>query len=66
MFLSPSIPTHHRRFHVQVKSEKDPAYKDVGVFFCGAPGISKDLADSCKKYSAIAENTLFTLHKENF
>ena len=50
----------------QVKSEKDPAHKEVGVFFCGAPGISRDLSDACKKYSAIVDNALFTLHKENF
>jgi hypothetical protein len=51
---------------VQVKREKDPAHREVGVFFCGAPGIASDLNDACRKYSSIADNTLFSLHKENF
>ncbi len=41
-------------------------HSDVGVCFCGAPAIGSDLQKSCEKYSSMAEDILFTLHKENF
>lgn len=40
--------------------------KDIGVCFCGAPVIGRDLQRMCQKYSNSKEQCLFTLHKENF
>jgi hypothetical protein len=40
--------------------------KDIGVAFCGAPVIGRDLKRMCQKYSSAKEECLFTLHKENF
>ena len=39
---------------------------EVGVCFCGAPVIGKDLATMCSKYSSMQDKVLFKLHKENF
>jgi predicted ferric reductase len=40
---------------------------DIGVCFCGAPVIGKDLKKMCEKYSSSkAPQIYFKLHKENF
>lgn len=40
--------------------------KDIGVCFCGAYVIGKDLKDMCEKHSSVETNVTFHLHKENF
>lgn len=50
----------------QVKAEKVGQERDIGVMFCGAPIIGKDLKEMCEKHSSTADNVLFCLHKENF
>lgn len=39
---------------------------DIGVAFCGNPGIANDLQTCCYKYSSLEERRFFKLHKENF
>jgi len=41
-------------------------HESVGVCFCGAPVIGRDLQRCCQKYSSVEEDILFNLHKENF
>lgn len=41
-------------------------HKDIGVCFCGAYVIGKDLAAMCVKHSDVASDVHFHLHKENF
>ena len=43
-----------------------PFVKKIGVCFCGATIIGKDLKAKCKKYSNLEQDLLFKLHKENF
>eukprot|EP00948_MAST-09A_sp_MAST-9A-sp1_P004121 g4121.t1 len=38
----------------------------IGVAFCGAPIIGRDLSKQCDKYSSIENSVYFHLHKENF
>ena len=40
--------------------------KRVGVCFCGASVIGKDLKKHCRKYSSLERDLIFKLHKENF
>lgn len=41
-------------------------HSDIGVCFCGAPVIGKDLKSMCEKYTSVPDNVVFSLHKENF
>lgn len=50
----------------QVKAEKPASEKNIGVMFCGAPIIGKDLKTMCEKHSQGTSSTMFCLHKENF
>jgi hypothetical protein len=50
----------------RVKRSKNPRVSNIGVCFCGASNIGKDLKRMTSKYTSVAENTYFTLHKENF
>lgn len=48
----------------QIKSQRQDS--TIGVCFCGAPVIGKELKKKCEKYSSKRENVLFSLQKENF
>lgn len=52
----------------QIKKRMQDIYEEVGVCFCGAEVIGKDLARMCAQYSTVAkgERFMFHLHKENF
>jgi len=39
---------------------------DIGVMFCGAPVIARQLRVQCYKTNQTRQNGLFRLHKENF
>lgn len=41
-------------------------FRSIGVTFCGATIIGKDLKEMCAKYSSVKDNVMFHLHKENF
>ena len=53
---------------MQIKKRMQDIYEEVGVCFCGAEVIGKDLARMCAQYSTVAkgERFMFHLHKENF
>jgi len=62
-------PTNHCRPNIKgIIAEKAQEYqgKTVGVFFCGPPVISKQLAEACRKVTETRTNTKFIYHKENF
>jgi hypothetical protein len=48
------------------QNKKQRQHNSIGVCFCGAAVIGKDLEVCCKKYSSVEEDCLFNLHKENF
>jgi len=61
--------TNYKRPNIKaIISEKAQEYqgKTVGVFFCGPPVISKQLAESCRKVTDTTTKTKFIFHKENF
>ena len=39
---------------------------EIGVCFCGAPVIGKDLRKACTNFSSLDDRVIFKLHKENF
>ena len=39
---------------------------DIGVCFCGPAVVGADLSTMCERYTSVKDNTVFTLHKENF
>lgn len=41
-------------------------HPNIGVCFCGTPVIGAEIKEMCDTYSSVAEDCLFTLHKENF
>ena len=41
-------------------------HRDIGVCFCGMALIGATLNRMCRKYTNIAEECVFSLHKENF
>lgn len=49
-----------------IKAKRAPFVKDIGVCFCGAPAIGKDLKAQCRLKSSVQEGMIFSLHKENF
>jgi len=62
-------PTNQGRPNIKaIISEKAQQYQGqtVGVFFCGPPVISKQLAEACRKVTDTRTNTRFIYHKENF
>jgi NADPH oxidase len=52
----------------QIISDKALEYQGetIGVFFCGPPIISKQLADACRKCTDTKTKTKLIYHKENF
>lgn len=52
----------------QIKTRMQPLYDQVGVCFCGAEVIGKDLASMCATHSTVSKGDrfMFHLHKENF
>ena len=48
------------------QNKKQRQHGEVGVCFCGAAVIGKDLQRCCQTYSSVEEDCLFSLHKENF
>ena len=48
----------------QVKLQR--IHPDIGVCFCGAPPIGRDIKAMCHKHSNSKEAVQFSLHKENF
>lgn len=44
----------------------DPPFPHIGVAFCGAAIIGKDLQKMCGKHSSTEDGVFFHLHKENF
>lgn len=71
LFTGLEQKTHYGRpnfevFFQQLAAEKKEAHvkDDVGVFFCGPPGLSKDLHRLCNKYSS--EDSTFYYNKESF
>jgi len=38
----------------------------IGVFYCGPPVLSKQLARFSSKYTTPSNHTVFSFHKENF
>jgi hypothetical protein len=51
---------------VFARRKKMRKVENIGVCFCGATNIGKDLKRMCAKYSSTADKCIFTLHKENF
>ena len=51
-----------------IKTRMQPLYDQVGVCFCGAEVIGKDLASMCATHSTVSKGDrfMFHLHKENF
>ena len=41
-------------------------HRDIGVCFCGAAVIGAALNRCCRKFTSVAEDCVFSLHKENF
>ena len=41
-------------------------HRDIGVCFCGAPVVGRDLKAKCREHSSVKDDCYFTLHKENF
>ena len=41
-------------------------HNEIGCVFCGTPAIGADLKEMCDKHSSVSDQTIFTLHKENF
>ncbi|GMI05932.1 hypothetical protein TrVE_jg417 [Triparma verrucosa] len=48
------------------QNKRQRQHSEVGVCFCGAAVIGKDLQKNCQKHSSVEEDILFNLHKENF
>jgi len=48
------------------QNKKQRQHENIGVCFCGAAVIGRDLQSQCQKHSAQDEDVMFTLHKENF
>jgi hypothetical protein len=51
-------------FFRELAEKKDLPDKNVGVFFCGPAGLSKELHILCTKYSN--DNLSFSYNKESF
>jgi len=61
--------TNYKRPNIKaIIAEKAQEYtgQTVGVFFCGPPVISKQLAESCRIVTDTHTKTKFIFHKENF
>lgn len=52
------------KIFAQNKSQRQ--HDSIGVCFCGAAVIGKDLQRQCQKHSSVEEDIQFQLHKENF
>ena len=48
------------------QNKRQRQHESIGVCFCGAPVIGKDLLKNCQKYSSKEEDIVFDLMKENF
>jgi len=62
-------PTNYSRPNIKdIIAQKAQEYQGqtVGVFFCGPPVISKQLAAACRRMTDTRTNTKFIYHKENF
>ena len=58
LFLSKSIDGS------DLKEQRQHA--EIGCCFCGTPVIGADLKEMCDKYTDVRDQSVFTLHKENF
>jgi hypothetical protein len=48
------------------QNKRQRQHESIGVCFCGAPVIGKDLLKNCNKHSSKEEDIVFDLMKENF